>query len=150
MLINTAVVESMCYMREYDHNKIEDKWKEKWSEDNIYKAIDFSEKPKKYILAEFPYPSGDGLHVAQAVLRAGWVDVVGIGRAVLSYPGMLADAVRDGRLETRAICRTFSDCTTAPRNGMISGCYPLDRHYKHKPEAAQRKALKRTARSGPV
>lgn len=89
-------------------------------------------------------------HVAQAVVRAGWVDVVGIGRAVLSYPGMLADAVRDGRLETRAICRTFSDCTTAPRNGMISGCYPLDRHYQDKPEAAQLKTLKRTARSGPV
>ena len=48
---------------------------------------------------------------------------------------MLADAVRSGRLETKAICRTFSDCTTAPRNGMISGCYPLDRYYVDKPEA---------------
>lgn len=82
-------------------------------------------------------------HVAQAVLRAGWVDVVGIGRAVLSYPTMLADAVQAGRLETRLICRTFSDCTTAPRNGLISGCYPLDRHYAAKPEAEVLKALKR-------
>lgn len=86
-------------------------------------------------------------HVAQAVLRAGWVDVVGIGRAVLSYPAMLADAVQTGKLETKSICRTFSDCTTAPRNGLISGCYPLDRYYVEKPEAAKLKELKRGARS---
>jgi len=61
---------------------------------------------------------------------------VGLGRAVLSYPRMLADAVETGRLQTKLICRTFSDCTTAPRNGLISGCYPLDRHYAEKPEAA--------------
>lgn len=82
-------------------------------------------------------------HVAQAVLRAGWVDVVGLGRAVLSYPAMLADAVQTGRLESRQICRTFSDCTTAPRLGLISGCYPLDRHYAAKPEAELLKTLKR-------
>lgn len=81
--------------------------------------------------------------VAQAVLRAGWMDVVGIGRAVLSYPTMLADAVQTGRLETRQICRTFSDCTTAPRNGLISGCYPLDPFYAGRPEAQVLKALKR-------
>lgn len=85
-------------------------------------------------------------HVAQAVLRAGWVDSVGIGRAVLSYPGMLADAVEKGALEIRAICRTFSDCTTAPRNGMVSGCYPLDRYYADRPEAARLKELKRGTR----
>jgi NADPH2 dehydrogenase len=85
-------------------------------------------------------------HVAQAVLRAGWVDSVGIGRAVLSYPAMLADAVRTGRMETKLICRTFSDCTTAPRNGLISGCYPLDRHYAERPEGKQLKEIKRAAR----
>lgn len=86
-------------------------------------------------------------HVAQAVLRAGWVDVVGIGRAVLSYPAMLADAVSRGALQARAICRTFSDCTSAPRNGLISGCYPLDEFYAHRREAADLKQIKRTARS---
>ncbi len=84
-------------------------------------------------------------HVAQAVLRASWVDVVGIGRAVLSYPRILADAVATGRLQTRRICRTFSDCTTAPRSGLVSGCYPLDRHYAKRPEAATLKAIKRNA-----
>jgi leucyl-tRNA synthetase len=46
----------------YNHKKIEAVWKERWYEDNIYEAIDFSPKPKKYILAELPYPSGPYLH----------------------------------------------------------------------------------------
>ncbi|HBY10056.1 TPA: leucine--tRNA ligase [candidate division WWE3 bacterium] len=48
--------------KKYDHKQIENKWKEFWYRDNIYKAVDFSEKPKKYILAELPYPSGPYLH----------------------------------------------------------------------------------------
>ncbi len=82
-------------------------------------------------------------HVAEAALRQGHVDVVGIGRAVLSYPAMLADATTRGRLETRFVCRTFSDCTTAPRNGLRSGCYPLDDYYKVLEDAAKLKELKR-------
>ena len=84
-------------------------------------------------------------HVAQALLRAGWVDAVGFGRLVLSYPAILSDAVAKGALETKAICRTFSDCTTAPRNGLISGCYPLDRYYATKPEATALKQIKKGA-----
>ncbi|MBI5799124.1 MAG: NADH:flavin oxidoreductase [Verrucomicrobia bacterium] len=82
-------------------------------------------------------------HVSQHLLRHGWADMVGIGRAVLSYPAMLADAAAKGEIEKRLICRTFSDCTTAPRNGLISGCYPLDKHYVAKPEAAQLKEIKK-------
>src|SRR3989344_998124 len=50
-------------MREYDHKKIEKKWQEIWEKKGIYHAKDLSSKPKYYSLIEFPYPSGDGLHV---------------------------------------------------------------------------------------
>jgi len=55
---------------------------------------------------------------------------LGLGRVVLSYPEILDDAVRGRPAQTKKICRTFSDCTTAPRNGLPSGCYPLDDYYK--------------------
>lgn len=72
--------------------------------------------------------------VAQAVVRAGWIDSVGIGRMVLSYPEMPADSLQTGELKRKHVCRTFSDCTTGPRNGLISGCFPLDPYYKGLPE----------------
>jgi 2,4-dienoyl-CoA reductase-like NADH-dependent reductase (Old Yellow Enzyme family) len=85
-------------------------------------------------------------HVAQAVVRAGWTDVVGMGRMVLSYPGILADATSGRPVVSRGICRTFSECTTAPRNGLPSGCYPLDPFYVARPEAQVLKELKKAAR----
>jgi 2,4-dienoyl-CoA reductase-like NADH-dependent reductase (Old Yellow Enzyme family) len=69
-------------------------------------------------------------HVAQAALREGWVDLVGLGRMVLTYPELLWDASEGRTIERKRICRTFSDCTTAPRKGLPSGCYPLDSFYK--------------------
>jgi NADPH2 dehydrogenase len=72
-------------------------------------------------------------HVAQALVREGAVDSVGLGRMVLSYPHLPHDTLAIGEMQKKLICRTFSDCTTAPRNGMISGCYPLDSHYKDSP-----------------
>jgi len=85
-------------------------------------------------------------HVAQAVVRAGWIDSVGIGRAVLSYPDLPADCLEQGKLERKRVCRTFSDCTTGPRQGLISGCYPLDPFYKARPEAATMRELKARVR----
>jgi NADPH2 dehydrogenase len=81
-------------------------------------------------------------YVAQAAIREGWADVIGLGRMVLSYPGLLLDASEGRSLQHRLICRTFSDCTTAPRMGLPSGCYPLDEHYKTSEPAVKLKAAK--------
>jgi NADPH2 dehydrogenase len=81
-------------------------------------------------------------NVAQSVLRNGMADSIGFGRMVLSYPTMPADMTAGRSLVRNQICRTFSDCTTAPRNGLISGCYPLDPLYKKSPEAEQLKVIK--------
>lgn len=80
--------------------------------------------------------------VAQAVVAAGKVDSVGLGRMVLSYPDLPADVLDGSVLARKKICRTFSDCTTAPRNGMVSGCYPLDPFYKKRPERDRLKEIK--------
>ena len=85
-------------------------------------------------------------HVAQAIVRAGWVDVVGLGRMVLSFPDLPASTLLDGVMKRKLICRTFSDCTTAPRNGLVSGCYPLDKFYKDMPEGKQLVELKKAAK----
>ena len=86
-------------------------------------------------------------NVAQAVVRTGQADFVGLGRMVLPYPDIAADVLAGRSLDRRRICRTFSDCTTAPRMGMVSGCYPLDDYYKERPEKEQLAAVKRE-RSG--
>ncbi len=82
-------------------------------------------------------------HVAQAALREGWVDLIGLGRMVLTYPELLWDASAGDAIQHKRICRTFSDCTTAPRNGLPSGCYPLDSYYKTSQFAEQLKSLKK-------
>jgi 2,4-dienoyl-CoA reductase-like NADH-dependent reductase (Old Yellow Enzyme family) len=81
--------------------------------------------------------------VAQAVVRGGGADIVGLGRMVLSYPRLPADVLANDTLQKRLICRTFSDCTTAPRNGLLSGCFPLDEFYATRPEAETLKKMKR-------
>ena len=70
-------------------------------------------------------------HVAQAVVREGWTDAVGIGRMALAYPWLPADTLAGREPNRRHLCRTFSDCTTAPRHGLVSGCYPLDPFYRN-------------------
>ncbi len=84
-------------------------------------------------------------NVAQYVVRTGMVDFVGLGRMILAYPEMPADVLAGRELARKRICRTFSDCTTAPRNGLISGCYPLDDFYKSLPEAIRLKEAKHKA-----
>jgi len=74
-------------------------------------------------------------NVAQYQVRTGAVDFVGVGRMVLSYPDYPADVLAGKAINRKRLCRTFSDCTTAPRKGLVSGCYPLDPVYKESPEA---------------
>ncbi len=74
-------------------------------------------------------------HVAQRQVRDSAVDLVGLGRTALTYPDLPADVLAGKPLERRTLCRTFSDCTTAPRHGLVSGCYPLDPFYRESPEA---------------
>ena len=81
-------------------------------------------------------------NVGQRVVRDGGADFIGLGRMVLSYPELPADVVAGRKMQRKKICRTFSDCTTAPRNGMVSGCYPLDPFYKQRPERAAMQELK--------
>ena len=76
-------------------------------------------------------------HVGQHNVREGLCDFVGLGRIALSYPGLPADVLSGAPLARAQLCRTFSDCTTGPRMGMVSGCYPLDKFYAGRPEAIQ-------------
>jgi NADPH2 dehydrogenase len=81
-------------------------------------------------------------HVAQYNVRNGLTDFVGLGRVALSYPDLPADVLRGTPLRRKSICRTFSDCTTGPRLGLVSGCFPLDPFYAAHPDAIRLKELK--------
>ena len=70
------------------------------------------------------------------------LDAVGLGRMVLSYPNLPQDTLQRGQTERKRVCRTFSDCTTAPRHHLVSGCFPLDEYYKRMSEAEQLRQIK--------
>ncbi|OWY63168.1 hypothetical protein B7486_54560 [cyanobacterium TDX16] len=86
-------------------------------------------------------------HVGQAVVEGGGAAMVGLGRMVLSYPHLPADVLAGRPLERALVCRTFSDCTTAPRNGLISGCFPIDPFYKDHPQRVQLTQAKKQAKA---
>lgn len=81
--------------------------------------------------------------VAAGIVDGGGADLIGYGRGVLSYPELPVHVLAGAETERARLCRTFSDCTTAPRNGLISGCYPLDPFYKARPERLELTAAKR-------
>ena len=81
-------------------------------------------------------------YVAQVQVRLGYVDLVGLGCMLLPYPELPHDFLTGRPLNRKRLCRTFSDCTTGPRNRMVSGCFPLDPFYKARPEAEAIKALR--------
>ena len=86
-------------------------------------------------------------NVGQYNVRHGLADFVGLGRVVLSYPDLPADVLSGRPLRRASICRTFSDCTTGPRMGMVSGCYPLDKFYEARPEAERIRTVRVGART---
>ncbi len=85
--------------------------------------------------------------VGQAVVRTGGASMVGLGRMVLSYPELAADVLAGRPLQGRLVCRTFSDCTTAPRNGLVSGCFPIDPFYKDHPQRVALTRAKQAAKA---
>jgi len=86
-------------------------------------------------------------YVAQAAVAQGWVDCAGVGRLVLSYPEMPRDVLEGRALDRKHFCRTFSDCTTGPRKGLPSGCYPLDEHYKNSDAGRHLREVKHSLRN---
>ncbi|HJU42976.1 MAG TPA: hypothetical protein VJ691_09180 [Vicinamibacterales bacterium] len=82
-------------------------------------------------------------HVAQNQVREGHTDFVGLGRMMLAYPDLAADVLSGTPLKRKNICRTFSDCTTGPRLGLVSGCFPLDPHYLNHPDGARLRDAKK-------
>lgn len=87
-------------------------------------------------------------YIAQHEVRHGHVDFIGLGRSMLAYHDLPADVLAGRELKRKCFCRTFSDCTTAPRNGMISGCYPLDEYYKTMPQSQEVRVLRTKAAKG--
>ena len=71
-------------MKEYNPKEIEDKWQKEWEKSGIYKIDDNSDNPKYYSLIEFPYPSGDGLHVGHPRPYIG-LDIVSRKRRMQGY-----------------------------------------------------------------
>jgi NADPH2 dehydrogenase len=84
-------------------------------------------------------------HVGQSNVRRGLIDCVGLGRIVLSYPGLPADVLAGRPLRRNLFCRTFSDCTTGPRLGLVSGCYPLDKFYAARSDAVRIRTVRTEA-----
>jgi leucyl-tRNA synthetase family protein len=68
----------------YEPKEIEPKWQKYWEESNTHQALDESSKPKFYALIEFPYPSGDGLHVGHPRPYIG-MDLVARKRRMQGY-----------------------------------------------------------------
>jgi 2,4-dienoyl-CoA reductase-like NADH-dependent reductase (Old Yellow Enzyme family) len=86
-------------------------------------------------------------NVGQAVVAGGGAASIGLGRMVLSYPELAADVLSGRDLQPRLLCRTFSDCTTAPRNGLVSGCFPIDPFYKDHPQRVELTQAKKEAKA---
>ena len=81
--------------------------------------------------------------VAHRQLREKAVDFVGLGRMILAYPQLPAHVLAGHPLDRKSICRSFSDCTSGPRQGLVSGCFPLDPFYRNHPQGQELRRIKR-------
>ena len=86
-------------------------------------------------------------NAAQAVVGGGGAAMVGLGRMILSYPELPVDVLAGRAPDRKLVCRTFSDCTTAPRNGLVSGCFPIDPFYKDHPQRVALTKAKKEAKA---
>ena len=68
----------------YDHTDMEAKWQKQWEEKGVFHASNDSDKPKYYTLIEFPYPSGQGLHVGHPRSYTA-LDIVARKRRLMGY-----------------------------------------------------------------
>ncbi|MDU7336957.1 MAG: leucine--tRNA ligase [Clostridium sp.] len=68
----------------YEHKPVEARWQKKWEEAGIFHASSTTEKPKFYALIEFPYPSGQGLHVGHPRSYTA-LDIVSRRRRMMGY-----------------------------------------------------------------
>ena len=82
-------------------------------------------------------------YVGHRQLREKAVDFVGLGRMMLAYPQLPAHVLAGLPVNRKFICRTFSDCTTGPRQGLVSGCFPLDPFYRSHPQGQKLRRIKR-------
>jgi 2,4-dienoyl-CoA reductase-like NADH-dependent reductase (Old Yellow Enzyme family) len=110
---------------------------------NVVAALKWARPGLIYVGSGYSYLQDWLPNVAQSAVRTGGVDLVGLGRMMLAYPELPADVLAGRVVERKRLCRTFSDCTTGPRNGLVSGCYPLDPFYKNRPESEQLAAIKK-------
>ncbi len=86
-------------------------------------------------------------NVGQAVVATGGATMVGLGRMMLSYPDLANDVLSGNEQQRSMVCRTFSDCTTAPRAGLVSGCFPIDPFYKEHPQRVELTKAKAAAKA---
>ncbi len=68
----------------YDHDAVEAKWQKKWEEAHCFEASEDHSKPKFYGLIEFPYPSGQGLHVGHPLSNTA-IDIICRKRRMEGY-----------------------------------------------------------------
>lgn len=99
-----------------------------------------------YIGAAYSYLQQWLPNVAQAAVRGGMVDIVGIGRMALCYPGIVADTLKGEPLKASLLCRSCLDCRSSHILGLTSGCYSIDEYYRDSPSKKELLRLKHERR----